>query len=590
MVVLFVILACGPKQPLVEVTVTKTEATAGVDDPALAALLHDHWEATMQRWPTWATQLGDHRYDDRLADTRPERWDEMRAGVHLWRERAESIDPNILTDGDRVTRDVFISIIQDAERNAVCFGEQWAVSPRSNAFNTFVQLGQDHPVQSVEDGQNLISRYRSIPDAIAGEVANLRLGIDAQRTPTKESTRRTVELITEALEQPEAEWVVLDPARTPHPAWTIEEQTTFQTTLTQVVLDTVWPAFTAYRDFLRDELLDAARPPDKAGILHLPDGPACYAAAISEHTSLSLDADTIHETGLSALKDIHAEFGALGTRLWNVSAIPAIFKRLRTDPELHFKTAEEIKTKAEESVERARLAMPDAFGVVPKAPCVVTPIPEHEAPYTTIAYYRPPTPDGERPGQYFINLYAPETRPRHEAEALAFHEAIPGHHTQLSMALEQGDLPAFRRHFRSTGYTEGWALYTERLADEMGLYSSDVDRLGMLSFDAWRAARLVVDTGIHAKGWSRQTAIEFMQNNTPLALNNIENEVDRYISWPGQALAYKLGQIELFRLRKEAQTAMGDQFDLKDWHDEVLRVGAVPLPVLREHLTRWSAP
>jgi uncharacterized protein (DUF885 family) len=573
----------------VEVAVATTEATAGVQDPALAALLHDHWEATMQRWPTWATQLGDHRYDDRLADTRPERWDEMRAGVHLWRERAEAIESDALSPTDRVTRDVFISIIQDAERNAVCFGEQWAVSPRSNAFNTFVQLGQDHPVQTVEDGQNLISRYSSIPEAIAGEVANLRLGIDAQRTPTQESTRRTVELISDALQQAEADWVILEPARTPHPTWTTEEQTTFQTTLTQVVHDKVWPAFTAYRDFLRDELLPTARPPEEAGILHLPNGTACYAAAISEHTSLTLDADTIHQTGLSALEDIHAEFGELGTRLWSVSDIPAIFERLRTDPELHFRTAEEIKTKAEESLERARLAMPDAFGVVPKAPCVVTPIPEHEAPYTTIAYYRPPTPDGKRPGQYFINLYAPETRPRHEAEALAFHEAIPGHHTQLSMALEQDDLPAFRRHFRSTGYTEGWALYTERLADEMGLYSSDVDRLGMLSFDAWRAARLVVDTGIHAKGWSRQTAIEFMQKNTPLALNNIENEIDRYISWPGQALAYKLGQIEMFRLRKEAQTAMGDQFDLKEWHDEVLRVGAVPLPVLRKHLTRWSA-
>lgn len=543
----------------------------------------------MERWPTWATQLGDHRFDDKLADTRPERWEEMRAGVHLWRERAEAIESDTLGPADRVTRDVFISIIQDAERNAVCFGEQWAVSPRSNAFNTFVQLPEDHTVDSVADGENLIARYRNIPNSIAGEIANLRLGIEAHRTPTQESTRRTVELISTALEQPEDEWVLLRPTEKPHPAWSVGEKEVFRNTLKQVVHEIVWPAFAAYRDFLRDELLPAARPPEQAGILHLPDGPACYAAAISDHTSLALDADTIHQIGLSAISDVHAEFSELGNLLWGISEIPAIFERLRTDPDLHFKTADEVKEKAEDSLERARQAMPRAFGVLPQAPCVVTPIPDHEAPYTTIAYYRPPTPNGDRPGQYFINLYAPKTRPRHEAEVLAFHESIPGHHLQLSMAMEQGDLPSFRRHFRSTAYTEGWALYTERLADEMGLYSSDVDRLGMLSFDAWRAARLVVDTGIHAKGWSRKKAIQFMQQNTPLALNNIENEIDRYISWPGQALAYKLGQIEMLRLREEARTVLGDEFDLKEWHDEVLRVGAVPLPVLREHLTRWAA-
>ena len=584
------ILACGPKRPTPEVDVNTTIATAGVQDRTLAALLHDHWDATMKRWPRWATRLGDHRFDDKLADTRPERWAEMRAGVHYWRERAETIDPDTLSSTDQVTREVFISIIRDAERNAVCLNEQWGVSPRSNAFNSFVRLAEDHTVETVQDGHNLISRYRAIPAAIEGEIANLRLGIEGGRTPTQESTRRTVELISEALEQPASEWVILHPTQQEHPSWTPEEQSHFQDTLSSVVHTQIWPAFGSYRDFLRDELLPAARPAEQAGILHLPDGPACYAAAIAEHTSLNLDADTIHQTGLSAIASIHTEFEALGTKLWDTPDIPTIFDRLRTDPELLFNTADEVQDKAEESLERARQAMPRAFGVLPQAECVVTPIPDHEAPYTTIAYYRPPTPDGGQPGQYFINLHDPESRPRHEAEVLAFHESIPGHHLQLSLAMEQGDLPAFRRHFRSTAYTEGWALYTERLADELGLYSSDVDRLGMLSFDAWRAARLVVDTGIHAKGWSRSQAIAYMRDNTPLAINNIENEVDRYISWPGQALAYKLGQIEMMQLRTEARAHLGDDFDLSAWHDEVLRVGAVPLPVLRSHLERWMNP
>jgi uncharacterized protein (DUF885 family) len=233
--------------------------------------------------------------------------------------------------------------------------------------------------------------------------------------------------------------------------------------------------------------------------------------------------------------------------------------------------------------------MGDVFGVLPQADCVVKPIPAHEAPYTTIAYYQPASPDGTRSGVYYVNTYAPETRPRHEAEALAWHESIPGHHLQIAIAQELPDTPAFRKHMGMTAFVEGWALYTERLADEMGLYSGDVDRLGMLSFDAWRAARLVVDTGIHHKGWSRRQAEDFLRTHTPLADNNIVNEVDRYIGWPGQALGYKTGQIVFWQLRRRAEQALGECFDLKGFHDAVLTGGPVPLPVLERQVDAWIA-
>ncbi|MCA9571885.1 MAG: DUF885 domain-containing protein, partial [Myxococcales bacterium] len=207
---------------------------------------------------------------------------------------------------------------------------------------------------------------------------------------------------------------------------------------------------------------------------------------------------------------------------------------------------------------------------------------------TTIAYYRPPVP-GEQPGAYYINVYAPETRPRHEAEVLAFHESIPGHHLQIALAQETGDIPMFRRHLGATAFVEGWALYTEQLADEMGLYSADIDRFGMYSFELWRASRLVVDSGLHAKGWTRQQAIDFMLENTPLAENNIVNEVDRYITTPGQALAYKTGQLEIWRLRRDAEARLGDRFDIKAFHDVVLGAGAVSLPVLRQRVEAWVA-
>jgi len=233
--------------------------------------------------------------------------------------------------------------------------------------------------------------------------------------------------------------------------------------------------------------------------------------------------------------------------------------------------------------------VPRWFGIQPKAACEVRVIGMHEAPYTTIAYYREPSADGKRPGSYMINTYQPETRPRYEAEALAFHESVPGHHLQIAIAQELTGLPEFRKHQGVTAYVEGWGLYSEHLADEMGLYSSDVDRLGMLSFDAWRACRLVVDTGIHSMGWSRQKAIDYMTENSVLASNNIANEVDRYIAWPGQAVAYKIGQREILRLRDEAKRKLGARFDIKAFHDAVLANGAVALPVLRQEIEAYIA-
>lgn len=227
------------------------------------------------------------------------------------------------------------------------------------------------------------------------------------------------------------------------------------------------------------------------------------------------------------------------------------------------------------------------FGILPKIDCVVTRIPEYQAPFATLAYYRAPNPDGTKPGEFFVNVYQPETRARFEMEVLAYHEAVPGHHLQIAIAQERPEVPAFLRHGGMTVFVEGWALYTEQLAEEMGMYSGDLDRMGMLSFEAWRAARLVVDTGVHAMGWSRKRAKTFMHEHTALTANNIDNEVDRYITWPGQALAYKTGQMEIWRLRREAEAALGDRFDIKAFHDTVLQEGAVSLPILENQVKAW---
>ena len=237
---------------------------------------------------------------------------------------------------------------------------------------------------------------------------------------------------------------------------------------------------------------------------------------------------------------------------------------------------------------RARAALPKWFGRLPKADCVVVRMGAHEEDHSTIAYYRPPAADGSRPGQYYINTSQPQTRPRYEAEVLAYHESIPGHHLQIAIAAELDGLPEFRKYNGVTAFIEGWGLYTERLADEMGLYSSDLDRMGVLSYDAWRACRLVVDTGMHAKQWTRRQAVQYMLENTALAENNIINEVDRYITWPAQALAYKTGQLEILRLREEAKRQLGSRFDIRDFHNAVLSNGAVPLEALSQIVANFT--
>ncbi len=354
------------------------------------------------------------------------------------------------------------------------------------------------------------------------------------------------------------------------------------------VREVVRPALARYRDYVRDAVLPVARPGDKAGLCWLPDGDEVYAHQTRRYTSLHIDPDAVHRLGLDEIAALEEEYAELGGRVLGTTAIAEIYDRLRDDPALRFETADQVREAAETALARANEAVPDWFGRLPKAPCVVQPIPDIGAADAPLAYYLPPAQDGSRPGVFFINLTEPETRTRYESEALAFHEAVPGHHLQLTISQELEDLPMVRRYGLQTAYVEGWGLYTERLADEMGLYSGDLARLGILSFDSWRAGRLVVDTGLHAKGWSRRQAIDYLTANSPQAPNNIVNEVDRYIGYAGQALAYKLGQREIFRLREEARRKLGAGFDVTAFHDTVLGSGALPLRVLADVIERWA--
>ncbi len=538
-------------------------AGIGVDDDDLRALLAEHWEWWMEQWPAWATRMGDRRYDDRVADRSLAAADARAQARRGFVERARTLAPT--TDRDRTTQALFVQALEYAAGEEACRFDEWSVSARYNALSTMESMVETHPDDEA-GAVSLRARLEQWPTAVDTEIANLAAGRDDGLVANAESISRVLTMVERWLETPDVE----------HPTPVAERGAELRA------------AFTRYRDFLT-ELHAVARDDERVGLAHLPIGEACYAAVVANYTNQDRTPEAIHRRGLDELAAIHAEFEALGGRLWGTSDRAAVFERLRTDPTLYFEDEQQVEDKARSALARAEAAMGSAFGVLPEADCTVERIPPLEAPFTTIAYYRRPAPDGTRPGTYFVNTYEPTTRPRHEAEVLAFHESIPGHHLQIAIAQELGDLPAFRRNTGSTAYVEGWALYTERLADEMGLYSGDVDRMGMLSFDAWRAARLVVDTGLHHHGWSRQEAIDFLVQNTPLPLNNIDNEVDRYITNPGQALAYKTGQLEILDLRAEAEAALGDAFDLRAFHDALLGGGAVTLGVLRERIEGWIA-
>jgi uncharacterized protein (DUF885 family) len=564
------------------------ESIRGIDDPLLADILLEHWDALMERYPTWATSLGDHRFDARVMDASLGAEHAFEGRMADWLQRLEALEG--LNESDDLNRDLLVEELRNSLATRVCRDSIWAFSPRNNPLLDGNGLAESHPMESPTDLKHLLSRIQGQAAQVRDRTENLRVGIEDGYVANKASTELVIEQTRTALSEPLEESPVLqkvDEALDGGLAdLSDEERAEISDDLRTAMKD--WrAAITDWTDMLENEVLPVARTED-VGLTGIPNGAECYAARVQAETSLPLDPDDVHQTGLDEIARLHREVATLGKKALDQSDVQAIFTYLRTDEGLYFETEAQVESKAREALARAKAAIPEWFGRLPQADCEVARIPDYQAPYTTIAYYMPVVP-GEKPGYYYVNTYQPETRPRHEAEVLAFHESIPGHHLQIAIATELDDLPLFRRHLGATAFVEGWALYSEQLSDEMGLYSSDTDRFGMYSFELWRAARLVVDTGIHAKGWSRQEAIDFMVENTPLAKNNIENEVDRYITTPGQALAYKTGQLEIWRLRRDAEARLGDAFDIAAFHDVVLGAGAVSLPVLGDRVEAWVA-
>jgi len=563
------------------------KAVTGVADSRLQQLFSDQWEDALARSPLTATSLGDHRYDDRLDAHSPAAGDASRAQRDRFLARARAIPVASLSPSDATTLELFVETLEASKGADVCHSEEWGLSARNNATTVLGSLSDLQPILTEADTSNYVARVRAMPTYVDEDIANLALGVKSGRTPNATSVSLVIGQVDALLAQPVAEWPVALPLAAHRPGVSADAEQRFHDALLTTLEADVKPALGRYRAFLRDTLLSVSRGPDRDGAWALPDGDACYAAQVLVHTTLASKPSDLHQVGLDELERIHAEMRVLGQSLFGISDLPTLIQKLRTDPSLRFTSAAEILQKANANLAAAKAKLPVFFGHLPVADCQVRPIPDYEAPYTYIGYYHQLVP-GEQPGYYYVNTYQPETRTTFEASVLAFHVSIPGHHLQIAIGRELPGMPAFRNNLEISAFQEGWALYTERLADEMGLYATDLDRLGMLSFDSWRASRLVVDTGIHAMRWDRAKAEAFMLANTALAPNNIHNEVDRYITWPGQALAYKSGQIVIRDLRAESEAKLGDRFSLPAFHDVVLGGGSVTLPMLQRRVRSWQ--
>ena len=554
---------------------------------ALRTLADRFWDGFLEANPTWATVIGDRRFDATLDDPSPAAIDARIRWLDSVAAEAAAIPGAGLSPMERVTRQM---LIDECVGNAAGLRtrlHEWTVDPLGGPTVSLLDLVDYQTIRTPEDGAALVERWSGIGRHLDQMGANLREAAADGYVAVTQPVERVLDVLAHLEAMPPEDWKLMAPAAEEHEDWSAADLRRFREAMDGAVRDIAIPGFRRYRETLQRAVLPVARSEEQPGLVHLPGGAEAYRDCIRVHTTLDLTPGEIHATGLAEIERIDREFVELGGRVLGTTDLPSTLAALRNDKRLYFETADEVFATAKRSLARATAAVMDWFGRIPGAACVVVPVPSHSEVHQTIAYYSWPAMDGSRPGRYYINLYAPETRPRYEAEALAFHEAVPGHHLQIAIAQELDGLPAFQRMLGSTAFAEGWGLYTERLSDEMGLYTSDMDRFGILSFDAWRAGRLVVDTGMHALGWTRRQAIDYLKLHSALGENNIVNEVDRYIVWPGQALAYKTGQLEILRLRAEAQARLGPRFDIKAFHDTVLGAGAISLPALRGRVADW---
>ncbi len=551
-------------------------------DPAreLVQLGESYFETKHRYDPFNATLLGLTEFDGLTGSASSEASAEAARAFAALRQQVERLDPTVLDEPQRVDREVLTALLRGAETDAR--HSLWAANVSGSGYvsrqGTLFQALAATTVTSPESWERYLARVGAVPDYLRELGIRYREELASGRLATRVGVRHA---IGQLRSDTTAAGLLRPVTGEPAAAW--------RTRAVELV-DTVVPALGELADLVEGELLPVARDDDKVGVCWMAGGEEAYVDALFQNTTTELSAQEIHELGHEMLAELDDRWAVVGQQAFGLSERTAIAERLRSDPALRFETREQIVDVVRGALGRAEDALPRYFPTdVPIGECDIVELGAEESENSALAYYRPPAVDGSRNGAQCIATSDPTTRYRYEYEALSFHESVPGHHLQLATS-QLLDLPRYRRHLDAEvcGFNEGWGLYTEDLADELGLYSDDFSRLGMLSFQALRACRLVVDTGMHALGWSRERAVTFMWENTATTREHVEHEVDRYIVWPGQACAYAVGKREILRMRSRAEAALGPRFDLPAFHWAVIRNGPIPLSVADHEVSTWQ--
>ena len=550
------------------------------------SLLDEHWEWTLKNSPVMASAMGDRRYNQQWGDNSLAAIEQQHVETRDFLRRAYAIDRKALSDEDQLNYELFRRQLQDTVDEHQFMGYLLPFDHQGGVQN-IDSLTNRLRLVTVQDYDDWLVRLSKL-DVVVEQMIDLaeKGRKEGVVSPAILMQRIPAQIAVQVVEFP-ADSPFFRPFAALPDSFAPDDRERLRAEATDVIEKTVLPAYRKLDKYFNKKYLPAARA--SIGLSDLPNGNAWYEHQARSFTTTRMTPDDIHRIGLDEVKRIRDEMQKVIAEVEFDGTFQEFLTFLRTDPQFYFDNPEDLYQEYLATSKRLDPELVKLFGKLPRMPYGVKPIPDSIAPDTTTAYYNRPAADGSRAGIYYVNLYKPEVRPKYEIEVLSVHEAVPGHHLQLALQQELGDMPMFRRFLGFTAFVEGWGLYSERLGYDMGLYEDPYSRFGQLTYDMWRAVRLVVDTGMHYKGWTRQQAIDFFKDNAAKTEHDIVNEIDRYIAWPGQALAYKIGQLKILQLRERAERQLGENFDIRAFHDELLGAGALPLDLLEQRMDKWLA-
>ncbi len=563
-------------------------APASLEDRrnALSALFHDYWEDVLAHSPEFASSIGDKRFNDKISDYSVKAVNEELERGQNFLMRLAAIDPAGFTDQEKTSRDLLLRKLAD-DQEAAGFKEwEMPVTQMGGIYDDFPQLESQLSFTTVKDYDDWIARLHAIPLAFEQVTANMEIGIEDGRVPPRYLLEKTLDQVQVLAQQKPEDSPLALPLKKFPASISATEQERIKSEMLAAIQKEVLPAYQRFARFMKVAYIPAGR--TEPGISSLRDGAKFYQFLVRRTTTTDLTADQIHQIGLDEVKKDEAAMLEIAQKL-GFKDVAALRAGMKSNPKLKATSGPALLDVYRGYLTPMQAKLPTLFGRLPKAPFEVLPMPDYLEKTSPPAYYEAGTSDGSRPGRLMIDTYNATDRNLYAVEAIAYHEGLPGHHLQLSIAQELTDVPAFRKYGEYTAFVEGWGLYSEHLGKDIGFYQDPYSDYGRLEADIWRAIRLVVDTGVHSQHWTRDQMVQYFHDHSAIDETTIQSEVDRYIGWPGQALAYKIGQLKILELRDRAHQALGDKFDLRAFHDEVLDSGALPLDVLDARINAWIA-